>query len=248
MIEVRPTQDPRDPDSLTCHATVRSPGGKTIFERDDWGFEIDPVTGKDVNGDGQPDAVLVGFSGGAHCCWTYHIISLGKQPGLIREFRNRSTASFKDLDGNGQIQILIRDGGFDEGFGLSHAFSVFPLLIARLNGTQFEDVGPKFWRVFEKDIQEQRGQLKPESLQVFLHSNPKEIHDDLDYLGTKSTILQIVLDYLYAGRPEEARRVLGELWPNGFQEQTWKEMLAGYCSGLRAHLGLTVRAPCPRTR
>jgi transglutaminase-like putative cysteine protease len=52
-----------------------------VFEHDEWGMEIDPITGKDVNGDGYPDAVLVSFSGGAHCCWTYHIVSLGKNPG-----------------------------------------------------------------------------------------------------------------------------------------------------------------------
>ncbi len=246
-VEVRPTQDPDDPDFMTCHATVRSPQGKTVFEHNEWGIEIDPVTGRDVNGDGQPDAVLVSFSGGAHCCWTYHIISLGKEPGLIREFENRSTASLKDLEGNGQIEILIRDGEFDEGFGLDHAFSAFPLLIVRLNGTEFEDVGSKFWRVFEKEIQEKRTKLNRERLKEFLQSNPNEIHDDLDYLGTKSAIVLIVLDYLYAGRPQEARRALDELWPAAFQQQTWNEMLNGFCSGFRADLGLAVSAPCRAT-
>jgi hypothetical protein len=240
-IEVKPSPVSGE---MTCHATVRSPKGTIIFEHNEWGIEIDPVTGKDVNGDGQPDAVLVSFSGGAHCCWTYHIISLGKKPGLIREFENRSTASFEDLMGDGQIEILIRDGGFDEGFGLSHPFSPFPLFILRLNGSKFEDVSSKFWRVFEKEIRKQRSKLKEHSLHQFLHSNPNEVHDDLDYLGTQSSVLMIVLDYLYAARPEEARKVLGQLWPADFQKRTWGEMVSGYCSGLRAQLDLEVTAPC----
>jgi len=242
-IEVKPI--PADvPGYMVCQATVTSPEGKIVYEKDEWGMEIDPVTGKDVNGDGQPDAVLVSFSGGAHCCWTYHIVSLGKNPGLIREFENRSTASFTDLRGDGHIEILIRDGSFDEGFRLDHAFSVFPLLIVQLKGKEFVDVGSQHWPVFEKEIQKKRSKLNDQQLQEFVHSNPDEIRDDLDYLKTKSDILFIVLDYLYAGRHGLARRVLGKQWPLDFQEVTWKEMVSGYCTGLRAHLELESSAPC----
>jgi len=243
-VDVKPIPDPTVPGHMDCHVSVTSPQGKVVYEDSDWGMEIDPITGSDINGDGQPSAVLVGFSGGAHCCWTYHIISLGKKPGLIREFENRAPASFKDLQGNGQVEILIRDGSFDEGFGLDHAFSVFPLLIVQLKGTKFQDVGPEFWPVFEAEIQQARDKLTNQQLQEFLRSNPYEPHDDLDYQKTRSTILLIVLDYLYAGRHDEAKKVLGELWPPASQQRTWKEMVGGYCSGLRAQLGLESNPPC----
>jgi len=79
-IEVKPFPDPDDSEFTLCQASVTSPNGKIVYSTNDWGAEIDHVTGKDVNGDGEPDAVLVSYSGGAHCCWTYHIISLGKKP------------------------------------------------------------------------------------------------------------------------------------------------------------------------
>jgi hypothetical protein len=243
-VEVKPAQDPESPNSMTCRATIRSAEGKIVFEHDEWGIEIDPITGKDVNGDGYADAVLVSFSGGAHCCWTYHIVSLGKNPGLIVEFENRSTASFEDLNGDGRVEILIRNGGFDEGFGLSHPFSPFPLLIVRLNGTKFEDVDTKFWPVFEKEIRAERSKIRNKYLREFLKSNPYEIHDSLDYLDTEYRVLAIVLDYLYAGREREARGVLGELWPVEFQGRAWEEMVSGYCSGLRARLELSVNHAC----
>ena len=136
------------------------------------------------------------------------------------------------------------NGGFDEGFGLSHPFSPFPLLIVRLNGARFEDVGSRFWRVYEKEIREERGKLKDKNLREFLQSNPTEIHDSLDYLDTEYRVLAITLGYLYSGRPEEARRNLGKLWPAEYQERTWEQMTSGYCSGLRAKLKLETNPTC----
>jgi hypothetical protein len=243
-IEVKPIKDPDNPEDMTCQATVTSPHGKTIFQQNEWGMGIDPITGKDINGDGQPDAVLVGFSGGAHCCWTYYIVSLGKEPGLIREFENRSTATFEDLLGNGQIEILIREGDFDFAFGLDHARSVFPLLIVQLNGTSFEDVGPRFWPVFEKEIRQQHEELSDQRLQQWFRSNTDDPYDNMDYLDAKSTVLLIVLDYLDAGKYEEAKSTLSKLSPPNSQEQTWDEMLTGYCSGLRARLGVRLGRIC----
>lgn len=243
-VEVKPIQDPEDIDDRACRATIRSAKGETVFEHNDWGMEIDPITGKDVNGDGDADAVPVSFSGGAHCCWTYYIVSLGKNPGLIAKFENRSTASFKDLNGDGKVEILIRDGSFDDGFRLNHAFSPFPLLIVRLRRTKFEDVGSKFWPVYEKEIRKERSKVKDKSLREFRRSNPNEFHDSLAYRETEYSVLAIVLDYLYSGRAVEARRVLSELWPAKFQQETWEQMLDGYCSGLRAELELTVNSAC----
>ena len=237
-VEVMPIEDPGSPGDMTCQASVTSPQGKRIFEVNERGVGIDSITGKDINGDGQPDAVLVGFSGGAHCCWTYYIVSLGQVPGLIRKFQNRSTASFEDLLGNGQIEILIRDGDFDFAFGLDHAHSVFPLLIVQLKGASFEDVGPRFWTVFEKEITREREELSDRRLREWFRSNPDDPYDNMDYLETKSRVLLVVLDYLDAGRYQEARSTLGKLSPPNSQEQIWNEMRTGYCSGLRTELKL----------
>lgn len=242
-IEVKPVNDPDGADSVSCRATVTSPKGKVVYQQSDWGMEIDPITGKHINGDGEPDAVLVDYSGGAHCCWTYDVVSLGKNPGLIGKFYNRDTASFSDLRGDGQIEISIRDGSFDFGFGLDHASSVFPLLIVQLRGTNFQDVGSECWPIFKKAIQQERRKLDNADLQEFLHPRPNQ-PDNSDHEMTRSTLLLIALDYLYGGKYPEAKNVLAQFWPQHSQEKTWKEMLDGYCSGLRFQMGLQSVPPC----
>jgi hypothetical protein len=240
-IEVKP--DPNLQEML-CHATIRSPRGVVVFQYDDWGIDIDPVTGKDVNGDGQPDAVLVGFSGGAHCCWTYSIISLSHQPGLIRVFENRQPASFEDSKGDGRVEILVRDGGFDEFDRLAHPFSPFPLLVLRLEGDKFKDVGSEFLDIYDKEIHELRSKLSAPRLEQFLHSNPAESHDALDYNETESDVLLIVLDFLYSGRPKEAWDALDELWPANDRQRVRHEMAGEYCTGLRTQLGVALGQAC----
>jgi hypothetical protein len=244
-VQVGPVPDPTVPGYSICRGSITSAQGKAIFEQDDQGMEIDPITGKDVNGDGEPDAVLVDYSGGAHCCWTYYIVSLGKHPGLIRKFQNRDTATFSDLRNNGEIEIVIKNGSYDFGFRLDHAFSVFPLMIVQLKGTQFRDVGLAFTARFDDEISKARAAIGDDALKEFLQSDPYQGHaDDLSYDATESRVLLIVLDYVYSGRIEKAKKALAQMWPASSRERTWQEMLYGYCSGVRDDLGLASGPPC----
>jgi len=243
-VQVKAVPDPTMPGDSTCRGSITSAQGKLVFEEEDWGMEIDPISGSDINGDGQPDAVLTAYSGGAHCCWTYYIVSLGARPRIIRKFENQDTASFSDLRGNGETEILIRDGSFDFGFGLDHVFSVFPLLIVQLKGTSFQDVGSQFWPVFDQEISRAQAKLTDKDLTDFLHSDPYEGQDNLNSQSTEYEILVIILDYLYSGRYEKAKDVLANLWPSASRNRTWHEMLQGYCSGLRANLDLSSGPVC----
>src|ERR1700757_4202016 len=51
-----------------CNATVTDSTGRIVFQVHDHGMAIDSVTGSDLDGDGYPETVLQGYSGGAHCC------------------------------------------------------------------------------------------------------------------------------------------------------------------------------------
>ena len=47
-----------------------------------------------------------------------------------------------------------------------------------------------------------------------------------------------VLANLYGGKQSEAKELLNKWWPQNSQGQTWSEIITGYCSGLRAQLGI----------
>ena len=94
-------------DMLTCQLRVVTPDGQTVFEHQAYRLDVNQVSGQDINHDDQPDAVVEAFSGGSHCCRTYFIVSLGREPGLITQIYTRnSTATFRDLDSDGNLEIL----------------------------------------------------------------------------------------------------------------------------------------------
>ncbi len=227
-----------------CRAIILSDNGQEIFRLQDWSVDVVPVTGKDINGEGHPDAVLESFSGGAHCCWTYFVVSLTDKGGLIRKFENRTPASFEDLSHNGTVDLVTQDGAFDEFEGLPHPFSPFPTIVLRLNRDKFEDVSKEFWPVYEKKIEQVRRDIKTSELERFIRSKPAEVHDDLDYLRTESAVLTVILEFLYGGRPEEAWKALGELWPSDDRERIRHAIINEYCGGLRSDLSLPLGPLC----
>jgi len=212
-----------------CRASVISPGGKVIFQADDSGMELNKITGKDLNGDGRPDAVFEGYSGGAHCCWTYWIVSLGDRPGLIQKIENETAASFQDINKDGRIEIRTLDGAFDYFDSMAHAYTPFPTVIFRLEGRTLKDVGYECKDVYDRDIAKMRSELDPSALDRF--RTGKNINDgELD--ETISTVLTIVLDYLYSGREQAAWQALREMWPSYDVPRIRKKIIETRANGI----------------
>ena len=67
-----------------------------------------PPPGKDINGDGIPDLVVEEFSGGAHCCSSYLIFSLGKEfkKLTVGEGENLEGFEFRDIDGDNVYELV----------------------------------------------------------------------------------------------------------------------------------------------
>src|SRR5260370_8558290 len=60
--------------ALVTESTSKTSHAKTVAK--DWALSINRLSGSDINGDGKPELIVQGYSGGAHCCYTYRIISL----------------------------------------------------------------------------------------------------------------------------------------------------------------------------
>jgi hypothetical protein len=108
------------PDS-GCMAVVTSAGEKTAWSGTSSSMVVLPVTGQDINGDGAPELVLEAFSGGAHCCWTYYILTLTPTPEVV-ELPAESGAKFEPARQGGFV-IHTWDESFDYFDGLDHVSS-----------------------------------------------------------------------------------------------------------------------------
>jgi TonB family protein len=218
-LRLSPVKSP--PDS-GCMAVVMGAGEKTAWSGTSSSMVVLPVTGQDINGDGAPELVLEAFSGGAHCCWTYYILTLTPTPEVV-ELPAESGAKFEPARQGGFV-IHTWDESFDYFDGLDHVSSstIIPDLFLRLDGSVFRDVSSDRWPTFQKKIDDARKRLNPGSVREFRDSTGHGFQLDKhgwELIAAKSEILTIVLEYLYGGRPQQAWREFESMWPESDQNR-----------------------------
>jgi len=210
-VQDKDDKDDKDQDGdARCRAVLTPAKGKRLTIAYEWALTLDPVSGADLNGDGTPDIVLAGYSGGLHCCYVYEIVSLGATPEVLHTFQSPVPVGFeKQTDGS----VLIRavDGVFDY-FIVPHTDAVIPQLVLKLQGKDLVDVSASYPEIYDKEIAQARGQLLAGDLEKLKNAN---FHDKLysDQVSTVHKVLTIVLDYIYSGREEQAWDALTEMWP-----------------------------------
>ena len=236
-IRIAPYHDKNDPDFIQCRAVIRDQANKTIFSDHDFGFKIN-LTGKDINGDGVPDVVLESYSGGAHCCWTYYIISLGPKPGLITQVYNERPPIFVENKRTGKMEMHTLDGSFDYFDFLSHAETIFPQLYLRLDGRRLLDISPEYRESYNEEIQAAKHKLGPEVLKQFHSVKSREELVDHPNRETAGPVLAIILAYLYSGRRAQAHGALQQMWPAFDQERMWKLILKTRKEGMRRYTAM----------
>lgn len=211
LVQLESVPDKKDPRYAACQVQVFSPHGP-VFQATNHAMSIDEISGKDINGDGQPEAVFEGFSGDAHCCWTYWIVSLGERPGLLKEVSNQTAIGFRETT-DGHIDLWTGDGAFDYFDCLSHAETVFPTVFLRLQGRELKDVGPEHWDDYANQIAEARKRITAEELRQFRESKNQDEMCEGNPRSTMPKVLAIVFANLYGSREEEAWKALDGMWP-----------------------------------
>ena len=93
-------------------------------------YTMTDLSGTDVNGDGLPDLVVSAWSGGAHCCYSTGVYSVGEdvRVALSVETGNCGPGQFEDLDGNGTREFITCDDRWAYTY-CSFADSPFPRVI-----------------------------------------------------------------------------------------------------------------------
>jgi hypothetical protein len=229
-------KDDKDQDGdPRCRAVLTSASGKRITIAYEWALNLDPISGADLNGDGKPELVLSGYSGGLHCCYVYEVVSLGRTPQVLHTFANPVPITFeKQPDGTALIRAV--DGVFDY-FIVPHTDAVIPQLVLKPEGNNLVDVSAQYPELYDKEIEQARNQLTPDELERFRKSN---FHDKLftDQIPTVRKVLTIVLNYVYSGREDKAWQALDDMWPEN-DVARMKSLIAE-----RRHRGMLANLAC----
>jgi hypothetical protein len=226
--QVRMLPGPKD-SPYRCRGTVTPPKGPRVTMAEEWAMSLDPVSGSDINGDGIPEVVFDGFSGGGTCCYIYWIVSLEKKPRIVRTIRNQVPLVFRKRS-DGGIEIRTGEGSFDL-FFLPQADAVIPQLVLRLEGSQLTDISSDYQEEYDRQIAEARSELTASDLEKFRASRYGQ-KMFIDQLPTVKRVLTIVLDYLYSGREPQAWQSLDEMWPPSDKERVRGLILERRARGL----------------
>jgi hypothetical protein len=100
-------------DEIPLHVRLRDAGGNVvgrIVPEVNFGHAVAEWC-FDLTGDGVPELLVSESSGGAHCCGTYRVISLGPKPQLLLDFDagDGLIEGAQNLDGKGAFELIGRD-------------------------------------------------------------------------------------------------------------------------------------------
>lgn len=203
----------RHPNSFGCFVIFR--GGRAVYKQTSMDFQIggspslkiegkeDELTsiGTDVTGLGQPDLVVGEWTGGAHCCFLFHVfelrpVGLRKVSTIDAEDSDRSR--FEDVDHDGRLEFLTNDWTFaywHTGFMQSPA----PDIILRFRDGKFRLALDSMRKPHGKDLAADARRLAS-SWDTSEQGPPHEYWGEL-------------LDLIYSGNAGQAWKFAEEAWP-----------------------------------
>lgn len=155
-------------------------------------------------GDASKQLIILQYTGGAHCCWTYRIYDF--HPNLHVIFDDESYGLEylgyelfpEDIDGDGKFELTQGVMTFDY-FHMSHAYSVFPVAVFSYNekSRTYVPANKRFKAYVLEDIENDLKALELVSRDV----NAEEVKNREEYL---SAVLKVFLKRIYSGDEADA--------------------------------------------
>ncbi len=203
----------RNPEAVEekCTGAIYNSAGQVVFRTNGYSVVLDEAqTGKDFDGDGQPDVVFrTDTGGGNHCCWGYIVFSLSPKPHKLFEIPMQGRIEFKkDKDGKMEIwKVTPGPYGFT-----SMARIPFAVKVLRVREGKLADATPEFCGNIlseaSEDYKAEQLLLTPDNLKKLKTTGS----GDGDNEDTVSALLSRALQCVFCGRFDEAMKEL-DLWP-----------------------------------
>ena len=164
---------------------------------------FDPLHGTDITGEGNPDAVIHTFTGGAHCCFRTIAYDLGQAMTKVLETaESNCDVSFLQLDGDPAFEGQTCDDLFAYAYCPYAGSPVVKVILDYAAGPGFVPASPHFSQLYVDDIAQHT--LRAEQ------AIPGEYGEDDG--TTKCGLLPVVLDWLYVGDAASAWSELYRLY------------------------------------
>jgi hypothetical protein len=202
--------------------------------------------GTDITGTGQPDAVIVAWSGGAHCCTSLYILELGAQFREVQkiELENSDLPNFTRPKPGSPYQLTTADWAFQY-WRTSFAESPAPKVVLKFRDGQFRIAFDAMQTPAPSD-QKFAAMLREVKSDSAWHASAAA-NCGLD-CGVPVVLWRDMLTLLYSGHSDLAWKLFDQSWPparkgkSDFAAAFCKQLATShYWSDLQTDIG-----PCPR--
>ena len=155
---------------------------------------------RDLTGDGTPELVVGTWSGGAHCCRSYAVVSLGETPRLLGVIDTQDSELRVEVGADGVPMLVHHDFAFAY-WNESFAGSPAPRVVLTWDGERF---APDPDRMTEPPLP--AGDFSRLVAETRADAAWASAFPPSAYWGT-------LLDLLYAGRSAQAAAFARDAWP-----------------------------------
>lgn len=177
-----------------------------------------PVLGSDIAGTGLPQFALIGWSGGARCCYTLHLIELGPKPRQLAYIPGGDgLPRFQQRDGEADLEIVLEDAAYVF-WRAAYSQSAMPRVVLkydpaagqyRLAQALMRRAAPNPARLEAEARQLRLLETWTSGESSFLGGPPR---------GVPPRLFRTMLDLIYGGQYELALRFLDAAWNDAHPE------------------------------
>jgi hypothetical protein len=174
-----------------------------------------PLTIKELTGNGIPSAIIETFTGGAHCCASVVVYEIGPRLTKILESKESNCGvKFEDLEGKGVFTGVTCDDSFADKYCSFASSPLVKVLLRYVPGLGYQPDSPNYPDQYAADIQQHL---------VLAATGQPGANGERDDTN-KCSVLPLTLDYLYSGEADQARLTVEQFYIGPDLEEWWADI------------------------